>query len=234
MKEVCVLVPAFNEEGCLETSIGNLVRELNGESYEILIYNDGSTDRTAEIAQKLAKKYSEVNVHNEEENKNLAAAFDFALNKTSHPFLTWSPADGEIPAQVIRDLINKKSDQFVVYTRPSGSLSARGLARTILSSLYQKIFRISFKSDIHYFNGSAIYPRNSIQGMELISTGFTVNAELLIRATHRGFGTKFVDFKLSRRLKGHAKALSLKSILFVFNSYIDLLKFLRFQRKRIK
>ena len=52
--EVTVLLPAYNEE----QSIGNTIREIKQlySDYEILVVNDGSTDRTKEEAVKAARE----------------------------------------------------------------------------------------------------------------------------------------------------------------------------------
>ncbi|HNU68537.1 MAG TPA: glycosyltransferase family 2 protein [Myxococcota bacterium] len=57
--EVSIVIPVFNEEGLLETAINDLVLKLNelGWEKEIIITENGSTDRTVEIANDLARRY---------------------------------------------------------------------------------------------------------------------------------------------------------------------------------
>ncbi len=49
---VSIIVPVFNEDKIIEKSIGSLL-ELNYSNYEIIIVNDGSTDKTKEVAESL-------------------------------------------------------------------------------------------------------------------------------------------------------------------------------------
>ena len=51
--EVSIVVPVFNEEGTLEHLASELLRVLSGESFEIVLVNDGSKDRTGEILVQL-------------------------------------------------------------------------------------------------------------------------------------------------------------------------------------
>ena len=52
-----IVIPAHNEEKHIEETIMNL-KQLNYPSYEVIVVNDGSTDNTAEILNKLAKNYT--------------------------------------------------------------------------------------------------------------------------------------------------------------------------------
>ncbi|MDX1997508.1 MAG: glycosyltransferase family 2 protein [Thermoanaerobaculia bacterium] len=52
--EVSIVVPAYNEEESLPVLVGEIRAALAGRSAEILLVDDGSTDRTAAVAQELA------------------------------------------------------------------------------------------------------------------------------------------------------------------------------------
>jgi biofilm PGA synthesis N-glycosyltransferase PgaC len=54
---VSIVIPAHNEEKVIEEVVDNL-RDLNYPNYEVIVVNDGSTDRTAEILNQLTKLYS--------------------------------------------------------------------------------------------------------------------------------------------------------------------------------
>lgn len=56
--DLSIILPAYNVEKYIEKSIASIL-EQNGVDYEIIIVNDGSTDRTLGVSEKLAKKYSE-------------------------------------------------------------------------------------------------------------------------------------------------------------------------------
>ena len=62
---VSIVIPVYNEEGILASSIAELREKLRGFpwSYEILISENGSRDRTVELAQELARDAPEVQVH---------------------------------------------------------------------------------------------------------------------------------------------------------------------------
>jgi glycosyltransferase involved in cell wall biosynthesis len=67
MKEphLSIVVPVYNEEGILHSSVIDLLSRLDelGWSYEILLAENGSSDRTVAIAEELAGKHPQVSIH---------------------------------------------------------------------------------------------------------------------------------------------------------------------------
>jgi len=66
MVKYSVVVPAYNEQEVLEETYRRLteVMEQTNENYEIIFINDGSRDRTYEIAEALCKKDSRIKLIN--------------------------------------------------------------------------------------------------------------------------------------------------------------------------
>ena len=58
MKHLTITVPCFNSEAYLERCVDSLV--VGGEHVEIIIVNDGSTDRTGEIADRYARQFPDL------------------------------------------------------------------------------------------------------------------------------------------------------------------------------
>jgi len=59
LQELSVFLPCYNEEKNLENTFNQIlpvIRDI-AQKWEIIIVNDGSTDKTGEIAAKIAKKY---------------------------------------------------------------------------------------------------------------------------------------------------------------------------------
>ena len=63
--KISIVIPVYNEEGILHAAVVDLVSRLSeaGWSYEILLAENGSNDRTVAIGEELAKKFPEVQIH---------------------------------------------------------------------------------------------------------------------------------------------------------------------------
>jgi len=67
MPKLSVIVPVYNVEAYVEKCLRTLV-EQTLEDIEIIVVNDGSTDNSKEIVQKLAKQFPEKIIYVEKEN----------------------------------------------------------------------------------------------------------------------------------------------------------------------
>ena len=90
-----VIVPAWNEEGRLATTVEEVVlaAQRHLRVYEIIIVNDGSTDCTAAVAESLAAKYANIRVIHHATNRGVGAAYYTGLSLARHPNLTLVPGD---------------------------------------------------------------------------------------------------------------------------------------------
>ncbi|PCS17839.1 hypothetical protein RU91_GL001603 [Lactococcus lactis subsp. lactis] len=59
---VTIMLPAHNEEIVIEDTLNYLMTKINYENYEVLVTDDGSTDRTPEILKELQEKYDKLRV----------------------------------------------------------------------------------------------------------------------------------------------------------------------------
>jgi glycosyltransferase involved in cell wall biosynthesis len=98
MDLVSIIIPAFNEE----KNIGRLLESIVNQSYsyiEIIVVDDESSDRTAEISKKLkAKVYTR-------EHMERSAQRNFGAEKSKGKYLVFLDADMELEKNVIKDLV---------------------------------------------------------------------------------------------------------------------------------
>ena len=98
--ELSVVVPVFNEEGNLRDLYAQVAAALDGESYELVLVNDGSRDRSGEILRELAAQHPEV------------VAVDLSRNFGQHPAVLagFSVARGRYVVTLDADLQNPPAE----------------------------------------------------------------------------------------------------------------------------
>ena len=116
-----VLLPAYNEELAIGPVLAEVVEalaELDG-SYEILVIDDASTDRTAEVAEQFALDCWQcvVRVIRCPENRGAGAARKVGVREARGEVVVMLDADGSYPAECIRDLLA----HFPAYDQVNGA-----------------------------------------------------------------------------------------------------------------
>ena len=96
---VSVIVPAFNVAEYLEDAVGTVQRQTH-RNLEIVIVNDGSTDETGEIADRLASADKRVRVVHKQ-NAGLGAARNTGLSATSGQYVTFVDSDDQLMPDAI-------------------------------------------------------------------------------------------------------------------------------------
>jgi len=92
---VSILVPANNEEDSIASTVSYLVSQLNypADKYEIIVVDDASTDRTAQILAGLQDEYQHLRVVTIVKNRGKAHAFNVALAYANGDFILSNDAD---------------------------------------------------------------------------------------------------------------------------------------------
>lgn len=90
---ITILIPAHNEQAMLSRTASYLATKLNYHNYEIIICDDGSQDKTPQIADNLTMKYKKVRVVHMTQNGGKAHAYNVALGFAKGDFIYSNDAD---------------------------------------------------------------------------------------------------------------------------------------------
>lgn len=105
MKLLTITVPCYNSQDYMENSIKSLV--VGGDEVEILIVDDGSTDRTPQIADELEKKYPGVVRAIHQPNKGHGGAVNTGLENASGLYFKVVDSDDKVKASAYKTILDK-------------------------------------------------------------------------------------------------------------------------------
>ena len=138
---VSVIIPALNEEDTIAWTIKSL-SEQSYKNFELIIVDDGSTDRTPEICTRLSRQEN-VHYYRFEERAGKSAVLNHGLQHANGEFIVFVDSDTTFNRDAIFELLQVFADPRV--GGASGNLRARNAHCNILTTLQQieYIFSIS-------------------------------------------------------------------------------------------
>ena len=210
---VTAVVMAFDEAPSIEATVHEIsvaLRELRQPS-EILIVDDGSTDGTGAIADRLAAALPHVRVIHHEDNRGLGGVYRTGFAHARGDHVTFFPADGQFPASIIPQFVRsmKHADMVLGYL-PSRRDSL--LART-LSRLERILYRLLL-GPLPRFQGILMFRRTLLSEIELKSTGrgWGVLMELIVRVSRGGYRAISLPTGVRPRTSGVSKVNNVRTI----------------------
>jgi len=189
---VTIILPSFNEEAILRNNVEILCRYLQNLStryqWEILIINDGSRDRTGEIANELSKRYSFIRVFHHKKNRNLGGAMRTGFKNSRGEYVIVLDIDLSYSPEHIEQMLDEieETDADIVIASPymkGGKNTAVPFLRLLLSKAVNRIMRISSDLDIYTFTSMArVYKGNFIRNLNLKAISYDINPEIIQKA----------------------------------------------------
>jgi len=218
-----VIMPALNEEKNIETAIVSTLdsfekHEIDGE---IIVINDGSTDKTRDIVEGLSQKTHKIKIISHKKPMGIGYSFIDGVKNSEKDVVVMFPGDNENnpdDALLFFDLMDKV-DIIIPFIH---NIDVRDKGRRVISSIYNFIINMTFGIKLNYHNGTTFYRREIVNEVELSSYGFFYQAELLIKLIRKGYLFAEVPNYLGQRATGTSKAFTLKSFAEIIKGYIAL------------
>jgi dolichol-phosphate mannosyltransferase len=212
--KLSIIIPANNEEGSIGSTIRDLFSRLSEEAidHEIIVINDGSTDSTGPILEKLAREVPSLLSYWNPPPNGYGFAVRKGLEFISGDAVAIFMADGSDSSKdLIRfyQTLRDKRVDCVFGTRFSeeSEIIDYPLPKLILNRLANTAIRILFGIDYNdVTNAFKLYSREAIQGLgPLLSHHFNLTVELPLKAIVRGYNYAVVPNSWRNRKQGESK-----------------------------
>lgn len=213
-----VVLPAHNEEGNIRNTVDNCVSylEKNIGDYEVVVVNDGSSDRTREIVAEISSSNPNVVLVNHEINKGYGSALRSGFDKASKDYIFFMDSDGQFDINDLGRLTpHAGADTAVIgYREDRADSYIRSLNAWLYSLYIYIIFGLRVKDMDCAFK---IFPRRAYWAVRPIkSEGALFSAEFLIKLKREGFSFKEVPVRHFPRIFGSQTGANIRVIMKMF------------------
>lgn len=106
MKDISIIVPVYNAEKYLVKCLDSLVNQTK-KDIEIILVNDGSTDRSIEILEEYKGKYPDMITVISQENQGQSAARNVGIESATGKYIAFVDSDDYVSEDMFEKLYNK-------------------------------------------------------------------------------------------------------------------------------
>jgi len=184
INELSIFFPFWNEEKNVEVVVKNAIpiAEKVAEKWEIIIVDDGSSDNTLEIAQKLSKENDSVKVASHQPNRGYGAALKEGFARAKYGTVVFTDGDRQFDFSQVTRFLERidKADMVIGYRERRQDNPSRHFLMNLLKIWDFIFFGIYFK-DIDC--GFKMFKKNALDSiLPLKSEGAMITTEILAKA----------------------------------------------------
>lgn len=223
-----IFFPCHNEEAHVEpvTHAALRVAKTVAETFEVIIVNDGSTDRTAALADQLASAHPEVRVVHLDPNQGYGGALRAGFAAATLDWVFYTDGDQQFDLDDLPRLLERLSDAEIVSAYRQRR--AEGWQRRLNAAGWGFLIRLLFGLRLRDIDCAfKVYPRALFDEIELRSTGALIDAEVLIQAQQLGYRIAQLPVRHLPRQAGDSSGANLSVILRALREVIALYRRLK-------
>jgi uncharacterized membrane protein YbhN (UPF0104 family) len=212
--EVSVVLPAYNEEETIErtvrVTVETLASFLPDDAFEVVVAEDGCTDRTPEIAERLAAGDERVRHLHSDDRLGRGGALEFAFERAAGDTLVYFDTDMATDMRHLEELVESvRSGECDIATGSRwlpGNRAERPTERAVSSLGYNTLVRLFLRSDLQDHQcGFKAFSRAAVEELRdaVEDEHWFWDTEMLVRAQRRGLRVR--EFPVEWEPRGDTK-----------------------------
>ena len=221
-----IVIPVLNEEKTVAVTVEKVLTlaRQHLRTFEIIIVDDGSTDNSPEIINKLAHENQEVKALHHPVNQGAAKCFRSGLEKSSCQFIMGLPADDVLTTNSMVSLFQTIGKADLIVGCRINQKNTRTKFRYVFSMSITKFTSLIFRVKLDDYNGPIISPVHTVRKFKLRSRHFALGHEIIVKALRDWkLSSLAIDVEMNIQKKTLTSAIKLSSLLDVLITFSYLL-----------
>jgi glycosyltransferase involved in cell wall biosynthesis len=221
-RSISVIVTAMNEDGNLGPAVDSVVRAVAPRfaRYEIIIVDDGSTDRTRDIAKSLAAGNPRIRVHRNARNLGLGRSYRIGIGLAVCEYTSWVAGNNMLSQAALERVYDRVGERDLVVSYILRDV--RPLNRRLISRVFTVGMNLLFSVNMRYYTGPCVFKSAVAKRFPVGAQGSLFVAELIVRLLRAHQTYLEVGLQPLPRSSGATKTFRLKNIINVFGSVMCL------------
>ena len=192
-----IVIPAFNEEGRIGASLGKILGYLAGKPFaaEVILVDDGSSDRTAEVARETLEGRLPFRILRFEANRGKGAAVKAGVLASAGRSVLFTDADLSTPIEELDEFLARLEEEFdvVIGSRALPGCDIRvpqASPRQAMGRFFNRLVRLFVMKGCRDTQcGFKLFRREAALDLfsRLGTSGFAFDVELLLLARELGY-----------------------------------------------
>ena len=209
---VSICFPAYNEEATIGSVLedADAILSSSGLDYEILVCNDGSTDRTGAIVDEYAARIPGLRAIHHPQNRGIYETFEHLYREATREFVFLNSTDRQWDTRIVLDMIPLASVWDVIIA--SRRHKHYGLVRAVVSSAFNRLPPLLFGVRTYDAGAVKLVRREIITRWALVSRSPFSEAERLIRAARAGYRITSREVTTAPRASGQSRGVSARLV----------------------
>ncbi len=210
-----IVMPCYNEEGAIASTIQELRHNIASiTSYEIIVVDDGSTDRSYEILLGLEDDDPNIRVIHNDNNCGYGAALKAGIRRANAEIIAITDADGTYPSESITDLLEAARDVDMVVGARTGQNVVYSKIRMIPKMFFRRYSSWLVGRDIPDINsGMRIFRRSVVERfLDILPNTFSFTTTITLAMMMNHYSVRYIPIDYSMRI-GKSKIHPIKDTL---------------------
>jgi len=228
IEEISVFFPAYNLEGYIAKTVENAIDYLPkiARKYEVIVINDGSSDKTGEVLAGLLKKHKTLRVITHPVNRGYGVALKSGFYNAKYDWIAFTDGDGQFDIRELGGFIEKQNqsgaDMVIGYYLKRSVSAFTVFTSKVWETIVNILFGLKAKDvdcAFKLINKRVFKKINNLES----ERGAFISSELLVKAKRAGFKIVEVGVHHYPRVEDKRSATG-RSLKVIVGSFVDLFR----------
>lgn len=207
VSSLTIAIPAYNEEASVSSVIEDALQmgARISTKFQLLLVDDGSTDKTLTIMQEKAKIHKNITIIKHLTNKGFSGAIKSCYRESLHEWIFLAPADGQISMDILPRFIEltPQADVIVGFR----TTNPEPLSRKINSYIFHRLYRLLFGVKLKEISTAILWKKTILDSISISANDRSalIQPEVIYKAWKSGAIFKQVGFPYCIRKGGVPK-----------------------------